>query len=240
MSAIAYHYTESSSVELVLSHTVERHYPWHIHADHWTIGLVLDGNAVLGTKDGRHVFGSGECYVVRPGETHRLDIAPQSSLATLCIGTVRMESAAADFSRIFSCAETLAARDVTRLKILGRPFIVQAASSGVEADTAPLSQIFRLLIEKPEEPLSVPEMAALAGYSHWHFLRRFHAETGMTPHAFQLACRLRRARLLLREKTTAADTAAAAGVTDQSHMHKGFKLHHGLTPRQFLAASFML
>ncbi len=245
MSAIAYHYAESSRMELVLSRVAARHYPWHIHAGHWTVGLVLAGSAILGTKDAICPLGEGACFVVRPREAHCLDVAPQSSLAVLCIDAAQVESTAADLSHFFRFAP-LAARDIARLEelghSLGHSFIARAAhfSAAADADFSGLPAVIRRLIERPEEPFSVPEMAALAGYSHWHFLRRFHAETGMTPHAFQLASRLRHARLLLRKDMAAADTAAAAGFSDQSHMHKVFKFHHGLTPRQFLAASFRL
>ncbi|MDR2710943.1 MAG: AraC family transcriptional regulator [Burkholderiales bacterium] len=233
MNAIAYHYAESSRMELVLSHAA-RHYPWHIHAEHWTVGLVLAGSVTLGTKDAKRVLHRGEYFIVAPREAHWLEVAPQSSLAVLCIDTARLESTADDFSRLASCATVLDTRDIVQLERL-LPLTHSAPSSG---DSSHFRSVIRRLIAAPEEAFSVPEMADLTGYSHWHFLRRFRAETGLTPHAFQLACRLRRARLLLRKNTAAADTAAAAGFADQSHMHKIFKLHHGLTPRQFLAASF--
>ena len=37
-----------------------------------------------------------------------------------------------------------------------------------------------------------------------------------------------------------AEAAVSAGFADQSHLHKVFKFHHGLTPRQFLRASFLM
>jgi len=237
MSSIAYHYAESSRMELVLSHAAARHYPWHIHAGHWSIGLVLSGSVTLGTKDATRMLGSGECFAVPPRAAHWLDVAPQSSLAVLCIDAEQMETAAEDFFRL--AATTLSARDIDQLESYA--LVARAAPfSAAEPASSGLPAIIRRLIERPEDPFSVPEMAALAGVSHWHFLRRFRAETGMTPHAFQLASRMRHARLLLRKNTAAADTAAAAGFADQSHMHKVFKFHHGLTPRQFLAASFRL
>lgn len=52
--------------------------------------------------------------------------------------------------------------------------------------------------------------------------------------------RLRLARALLRTDTALAETAAAAGFTDQSHMHKAFRRQHNLTPKQFRLASLRL
>jgi AraC-like DNA-binding protein len=62
----------------------------------------------------------------------------------------------------------------------------------------------------------------------------------MTPHAFQLLCRLRLARSMLREDTAGATAAVSAGFADQSHMHKVFKRHHGMTPGEFKNSSFKL
>ena len=96
------------------------------------------------------------------------------------------------------------------------------------------------IMERPDEPFSLEEMASFAGYSPWHFLRLFRAAAGMPPHAFQRACRVRLARHALRNGKTAAEAAVLAGFTDQSHMHKAFALHHGMTPRQFMKRSFPL
>jgi len=106
--------------------------------------------------------------------------------------------------------------------------------------TDPFQQVTRLLLAKPRKTLSIEQMAALTGYSQWHFLRRFRQQTGMTPHAFQLACRLRSARSFLRKNVPIAEAAVSAGFSDQSHMHKVFKNHNGLTPRQFQQVSFRL
>ena len=92
-----------------------------------------------------------------------------------------------------------------------------------------------LLLDDPATPWPLKRLAALAGYSPWHFLRRFRRETGLTPHAFHLLCRLRLARALLR-----AEAAVSAGFTDQSHLHKLFRRQHGMTPGQFRRASLRL
>ena len=108
------------------------------------------------------------------------------------------------------------------------------------AMTTPVQAVTELLQAQPEEAFSLEHLASVAGYSQWHFLRLFQKETGMTPHAYQMVCRLRLLRELLRADTAASEAAVSAGFTDQSHMHKVFKLHHGLTPKQFRQANFKL
>lgn len=250
MSDIEYHYTESSGMELVLANNAERRYPWHIHARHWTAGMVFSGAAVLETKEGVRPLNKGEYFIVRPCEAHRLNIKLGSVFATICIDASKApfllpESLEAKL-QIFQMAhpQTKAASPHTtaQLKILGQLLLSQAARPHNQtcSGEASVQKVLHLLTENSETPVSIPEMAAIAGYSPWYFLRCFRKETGMTPHAFQLACRLRRTRLLLRKKTAAAEAAISAGFADQSHMHKVFKQHHGLTPRQFLQASFCL
>ncbi len=230
MSGIEYHYTDSSALELILNSGDERHYPWHLHAGHGTVGLVLAGVVTLGTKNADHSLRQGETFLVRPCEVHRLSIAAGSSLATLCLSPTEVP---ADISH--HLAARLSSCDAARLEELGN-----AVTDTRQTDKTPLTPIIQRLVTEPEESFSLAQMASLAGYSPWYFLRCFQKETGLTPHAFQLVCRLRQARLLLRKKIAAAEAAVSAGFADQSHLHKVFKRHHGLTPRQFLQASFRL
>ncbi|HEY2451404.1 MAG TPA: AraC family transcriptional regulator [Scandinavium sp.] len=88
----------------------------------------------------------------------------------------------------------------------------------------------------PEEDHTLTRLAELAGLSHWHFLRQFKAVTGMTPHAYLVQARLRKARTLLRQGLTILDTSIICGFTDQSHFHRHFKNSIGLTPGEFIKA----
>ena len=46
---------------------------------------------------------------------------------------------------------------------------------------------------------TLPELSALAGLSTSHFCRAFHAETGLSPHRYNIVQRIRRARDLLKQ-----------------------------------------
>ena len=54
-----------------------------------------------------------------------------------------------------------------------------------------------LLRETPDRPLSVREVAREAAMSPFHFIRRFEAVFGATPHQFRIQARLERAKQLL-------------------------------------------
>jgi len=77
---------------------------------------------------------------------------------------------------------------------------------------------------------TLDELAAMAGLGKFQLLRRFQKAYGVPPHAWLLLQRAERARALIRRGTSLADTAAASGFADQSHMTRIFTRHFGFTP----------
>jgi AraC-like DNA-binding protein len=77
---------------------------------------------------------------------------------------------------------------------------------------------------------TLDELAAMAGLGKFQLLRRFQKAYGVPPHAWLLLQRAERARALIRRGTNLADTAAASGFADQSHMTRIFTRHFGFTP----------
>jgi len=80
------------------------------------------------------------------------------------------------------------------------------------------------------------ELAAVSGLSRFELVRRFHAQTGLTPHAFQTDLRIARARRLLAGGEPPAAVAAACGFADQPHLTRVFKRAVGVTPARYAAA----
>ncbi|MGO4578716.1 AraC family transcriptional regulator [Cupriavidus sp. 2TAF22] len=96
-----------------------------------------------------------------------------------------------------------------------------------------LAGLVATLRERHAEPLPLAEMARSAGMSRYQLIRAFRAETGMTPHAYQLDLRINHARLLLQAGGAPADIAQMLGFSDQSHFQRAFKQRVALTPRGF-------
>ena len=235
MLGITYHYSQSSGLELIVSAGAARRYPWHMHTAHWTIGIVNSGSVLLETKAKAHRYHSGGSFVVPPWTVHRLDIAPATTVTTLCVAAIKMREGtplSAANMQLMGMPDSLSPSALT--EIFGR---AAGAAQAATATETPTQAIARLLLEHPENSCEIGELAQHAGYSPWYFLRKFHKDTGLTPHAFQVICRVRQLRVLLRKGIKPAEAAVAAGFCDQSHMHKVFQQHHGLTPRQFCQAS---
>jgi AraC-like DNA-binding protein len=90
-----------------------------------------------------------------------------------------------------------------------------------------------LIDDRFADPLTLAELAAHVGTSPFHLCRVFAHAIGMGPHAYQTQVRLNRAKQLLRAKLPIAEVAARAGFADQSHLHRHFRRHVGVTPGRY-------
>ena len=82
-----------------------------------------------------------------------------------------------------------------------------------------------------DEPLTLASLAAIARMSRYHFLRVFRAVTGVTPYAYVLTLRLRRAALLVASgKQPVSDIAYGCGFGDLSTFNARFRSVFGTHP----------
>jgi AraC-like DNA-binding protein len=93
------------------------------------------------------------------------------------------------------------------------------------------------LREHFDRAVPLGELAAVAGLSRFELVRRFRAQTGLTPHGFQTGLRVARARGLLVAGTPPAEVAATCGFADQAHLTRVFKRAVGVPPGRYASAS---
>jgi len=84
-----------------------------------------------------------------------------------------------------------------------------------------------------DEDLSIDTLAGIAYLSPYHFIRTFSGQTGLTPHAWLMQLRARKAKELLGRGLPIAEVAAQTGFADQSHLSRSFKRLLGYTPGQY-------
>jgi AraC family transcriptional regulator len=88
-----------------------------------------------------------------------------------------------------------------------------------------------LLDARLSEPLSLEDLASVAGLSVSQFARCFKARTGCPPHRFLVRLRVERAARLLRAGTMPiAQVAATCGFSHQEHLTRVIRAHLGTTP----------
>ncbi len=80
------------------------------------------------------------------------------------------------------------------------------------------------------DPAPAARAATTSRYQHYRATR---ATWGISPHEHRQALRIERAKRLLRQGLSVADTAAECEFHDQSHLVKTFRLLTGLTPSQY-------
>ncbi|WP_151775884.1 AraC family transcriptional regulator [Acinetobacter colistiniresistens] len=85
--------------------------------------------------------------------------------------------------------------------------------------------------------LSLQDLAEKMQISRYALIRLFKHYFGLTPHAYQLNAKVNQARQRLREKCDLAQLAHELEYTDQSHFHRVFKQHTGITPKQYYKKS---
>jgi AraC family transcriptional regulator len=96
-----------------------------------------------------------------------------------------------------------------------------------------LEQVYDYIECNLHQPLTVTELATVAGVSPSHFARLFSRQTGQPPHRYVRDRRLDRAeRLIVETQVPLAAIAAAVGFSDQSHLNRVLLAKLGLTPGQ--------
>jgi AraC family transcriptional regulator len=82
------------------------------------------------------------------------------------------------------------------------------------------------------EPVSLNDLAGVAGLTRMHFAAQFRAATGSPPHQYLLRRRIERAQeLLIDDAESLVNIALSVGFQTQSHFTSVFKRFVGLPPR---------
>jgi AraC-like DNA-binding protein len=120
------------------------------------------------------------------------------------------------------------------LDLLGRaaPGI---ASKSARLELGGLSRVRELLAASPAHERSMTELERIADLDRWTLARQFRLAFGTSPSRFRTLRRLDLARRAIRNGSSLADAAIAAGFADQSHMSRQFKRAYGLTPAKWAA-----
>lgn len=110
---------------------------------------------------------------------------------------------------------------------------VDEIPDGNEDEADYIKRLKQFLLDTPENVLLIEDMAQKIGLSPYHMIRKFKTACGLTPHQFQIQCRIRKAQKLLEEGNSVTEVAYATGFCDQSHFNRCFRKIVGLTPSEY-------
>ncbi|MFT8956697.1 MAG: AraC family transcriptional regulator [Gluconobacter oxydans] len=78
--------------------------------------------------------------------------------------------------------------------------------------------------------ITLDELASVSGIDRFRLTRQFGRHFGLSPHAYLVRLRLRKAKKMLADGIRPVEVAARTGFSDQSHMGRWFKRAYRLTP----------
>lgn len=251
-------------VDAVLADS-DRSYPRHCH-DQFGVGVILDGAQISASGRGQVEAEAGNVITVNPGEIHdgapvgggrrwsMLYIEPER-LAALAEGLGDGTAKACEFTapvvtdpriaaaatamiaavhRAAATGETLESEERCLLALA--PLLGGRGEAGEPSTSAGIRRALALIDDDPAAPLSLRELAAEAGLSRFQVVRGVARATGFTPHAYLLRRRIELVRRRIRDGLSLAETAAACGFADQSHMTRLFTRTFGYAPGAYAAA----
>lgn len=249
-------------VELYSARLVDHAFAPHVH-DGYSLGAIEAGVERFRYQGEDHVAPAGTLVMLNPDELHTgqaeveagwtyqmLYIEPDTlraltgSEAFFPDAAVHAPQLAAAYQQLFrsmwNAPDDIAfLSDFTRLiDTIAARYGKNVAATNLPAPgqvrrMAAMRRVLDCIEARLDETLSIETLAAEAGMSVFHFVRVFSATYHATPHQYLQARRAARAKSLLAQRVAPSDAAAAAGLTDQSHLNRWFKRTYGVTPAQY-------
>ncbi|MBL0728239.1 AraC family transcriptional regulator [Piscinibacter sp. HJYY11] len=247
-----------AGVELYRAHIVRHAFDPHLH-EAFGLGVIDAGVERFRYRGAEHLASPGTLVLMNPGELHtgraetdqgwryRMVYLDEALLQAVtgerwwfADATAHDPAAAqrvsARLAALWHAPDALAS-DSALAELLGalRPHaqVDRALRERVTANDSALARSLALMHDDYASELTLDRLAAEAGLSPFHFLRRFKQRYHVTPHQMLMAVRLARAKQHLAAGMAPAEVAPAVGLADQAHLTKRFARMHGVTPARY-------
>ena len=249
-----------------LTASFRRHaYAFHAH-ETYTIGNIDAGCETWMSRGARHYAGPGWLGLVNPLDVHDGAPVGEGYAYRMTYPTVELMQAVAsavsgrrvtatplfkqsavhdppgaklfaEAHRLLEAGEALAGEEgLHRASAHVQVRHAGLAPIGLGREEGPVKRAREVIEQRFADPLQLSELAAIAGLSTHHLIRVFRAEVGLTPHAYVIDVRVRRAQALLRRGAAPAEAAMLVGFADQAHLTRAFKARVGVPPGAYRRA----
>lgn len=157
----------------------------------------------------------------------------QGTVRMICNGKTHLFHAGDWFCILPDVPHTVEAVDGAPYSMITLCICVENVCDENGVGTGYVRRLKQMILETPEKPFPIADMAQNIGVSPYHMIRRFKAVCGLTPHQFQIQCRIRRAQKMLDADKSVTEVAYATGFCDQSHFDRCFHRIVRLTPGEY-------
>jgi len=223
----------------------------HAHA-RLVVGLCLGGGRRIMAGGGVFEAGPGQGFVIPPGVAHACAPAGDAghsyvvlAASAVCFPPGRRDGGTVEiWPRVWSdrqaaqllvaTAEAVSKGDARALAFFG------ALATRLDLRPAPLPPLHpatrrakAVIDAAPAEPVTVADLAGLAGVSPYHLERLFRRDLGVPLLDYALSRRVALAALRIGDGEALCEAALAAGFCDQSHLTRQFRRRMGVPPGKF-------
>jgi AraC-like DNA-binding protein len=251
--------TARDGVELYRARIVRHAFDPHLH-DAFGLGAIEAGVERFAYRGSEHLAPAGSLVLMNPGVLHtgRAETPEGWRYRMVYLDEALVEEATGErgwhfreptahdpqraaqlgrlLQRLWHAPDALAGDSalVDLLDLLRAHATIGRPERDGGADAA-LARALALMHDDYASELNLERLAAEAGLSPFHFLRRFKRQYHVTPHQMLMAVRLARAKQHLAAGMRPAEVAAAVGLVDQAHLTRRFARMHGVTPARYQA-----
>lgn len=198
-------------------------YPLHTHTRHITFGYVLEGKVGVVCGGEKKRYRAGEHFCIPADAPHAIQAVDDTPYSMVCVCVAVGKIFDGDSKNTADKAFDGDSKNTT-----------DKGSGGNSRETAAdVRRLKQMILESPENSFSIEDMAYCVRISPYHMIRQFKEACGLTPHQFQIQCRVRKAQKLLEQGESATEVAYAAGFCDQSHFNRCFQKIVRLTPNEY-------
>lgn len=248
---LSFHPDILENVSVTHGYNITHSFPAHFHTT-YNLGIIELGEREIHYRGSKYTLKQDDIFIIQPFEPHSC-ISKNSPGHSYKIVSFELKSAGYFPHLIIDNRKMLALlrefhenletqNDSFKLKGLFEqmlsllvPYLLESKiDTNAQPHITSINIAKQFIEEQCHRELSLKEMADKAFLSEYHFNRCFHKLYGLSPYAYYLVCKMKKAKTVLIKNKSVLKTTYETGFFDQSHFTRLFKKHVGITPGKYL------